>query len=454
MPLFQKKDLNLLLENSIAREKTYGLLDLVLLGVGAIIGTGILVLTGIIAATDAGPAVVVSFIISAIAATIIGLCYAEVSSSIPCSGSIYGYAWVVLGQFPAHLLGWTMIGVYILTAATVANGWTGYFNALLLDFHITLPEELLHTPIQGGLINLPSVIIVLVISFLLTRGSKESKMVNNMMVLIKLVIITLFIVVGVFYVEPGNWTPFAPFGVQGIFAGAATAFFSFLGFDALATTAEEVKDVQKTLPKAIILSVLVATTLYVAVCLIMTGMMKYTFLDVPEAMTFVMKVAGQDVVAAIIAAGSVIGILAVILAFILGSSNIIMSMGRGGFLPKTFSTMNKKYQSPNRAIWTVGILTAVFSGLMDVKSLANLANIGSLIAFAVICFIVIRFRQTHPDVKRDFKVPFTPLVPILGIAICLFLVANLDAMSWVVFLIWLLLGTLFYFTYSKKHIEN
>ncbi|MEG0250276.1 MAG: amino acid permease [Peptostreptococcus sp.] len=454
MNLFKKKDLNKLLSERIEREKTYGFLDLFLLGIGAIIGTGILVLTGIIASTQAGPAVILSFLISAVSAIFIGLCYAEVATSIPNSGSIYGYAWVVLGEFPAHLLGWTMIGVYILSAATVANGWTGYFAALFHDFGINIPAQLLKSHSQGGIVNLPAMLVVLLIAFILTRGSKESKAINNFMVGLKLFILLLFIVVGVFYVKPSNWTPFAPFGSSGVFAGAATAFFAYLGFDTLATTAEEVKDVQKTLPKTIILSVLVSTTLYIVVCLILTGITSYTNLNKPEAMTYVMQLVGQHKVSMIISAGSIIGILAVILAFTLGASNITMAMSRGGFFPNTFSKMNDKSGSPNFSIMCIGLITSLFAGVLDVKALANLANIGSLIAFATLCYIVVKFRKMYPDNIGGFKVPLYPIVPILGIVICAFLILNLDFMSWVSYALWLVIGSLIYFAYSKKHIYN
>ena len=452
MELFRKKDLSRLLSERAAREKTYGFFDLFLLGIGAIIGTGILVLTGIIASTQAGPAVILSFAISALAAIFIGLCYAEVATSIPNSGSIYGYAWVVLGQFPAHLLGWTMIGVYILSAATVANGWTGYFAALFRDFGIEIPEKFLMSYSQGGIVNLPAILIVLLISFILTRGSKESKAINNVMVILKLSILALFVGVGIFYIEPMNWAPFAPFGASGVFAGAATAFFAYLGFDTLATRAEEVKDVQKTLPKTIIISVLASTTLYIVVCLILTGVTRYSNLNKPEAMTFAMDLIGHPTVAMIISAGSVVGILAVILAFSLGASNITMSMSQGGFFPKIFSKMNKKSKSPNFAILCIGLITALFAGVLDVKALANLANIGSLIAFAILCYVLMKFRKMYPDSIGGFKVPLYPVVPILGIATCTFLIINLDLMSWISYALWLVIGSIIYFTYSKKTI--
>lgn len=237
------KNIDDLVHNKEERPKTLGLFDLSIMGIGAIIGTGILVLTGIVAATDAGPGVIFSFIIAAIASGLIGLCYSELTTSIPSSGSAYIYTWVSMGQTLAFFTGWTMLGVYITTTATVANGWTGYFTSFLKEFGLIFPKAFANSPFNGGVVNLPSIIIVLLITLLLTRGMKESKKINNVLVLVKIVIILLFIIVGVFYVKPQNWHPMLPYGVAGVFTGASTVFFAFLGFDALATSAEEVKDV-------------------------------------------------------------------------------------------------------------------------------------------------------------------------------------------------------------------
>ncbi|MCF2132622.1 amino acid permease, partial [Strepomyces sp. STD 3.1] len=286
--LLKKKSITQLLKQGESKtlEKTMGAFDLTLLGIGAVIGTGVLVLTGLVAANDAGPSVIISFILAAIVCGFAALCYAEFASTLPVSGSVYTYTYATIGESVAHLMGWTLLSVYILTTATVASGWSSYFNQFLEGFNLGLPKELVTIPADGGIVNLPAIMITLLITWLLSRGTKESKKVNNFMVLVKLVVIGLFVIVGAFYVKPENWTPFAPFGIEGIMAGSAAVFFAFLGFDALSTSAEEVKNPQRDLPIGIIASLVVCTVIYVLVCLVMTGVVPYTELNVPEAMAY------------------------------------------------------------------------------------------------------------------------------------------------------------------------
>lgn len=441
-----------LISNQEQRPKTLGLFDLSIMGIGAIIGTGILVLTGIVAATDAGPGVIFSFLIAALASALIGLCYSELTTSVPTSGSAYMYTWVTMGQTLAYLTGWTLLGVYITTTATVATGWTGYFTSFLGEFGINLPYSLLTSPFNGGIINLPATIIVLLITLLLTQGMNESKKINNFLVLVKIGIILLFIIVGSFSVKSNNWSPMLPFGVKGVFAGASTVFFSFLGFDALATSAEEVKNVQKNLPRAIILSLVVSTLLYVIVSLVMTGAVHYSKLNVAEAMSYVLITIHHPIVAQIVSIGAILGILAVILAFIYASSNIAMAMSRGGFLPASFSKINKKTGSPNHSLWLIGGVAAIGSGFLDLKNLATFSNVGSLCVFLLISVAVIILRKAHPNLKRPFKVPFGLVIPIVSIIVCVFLLINLPLSAWLNYIGWLGLGLIIYFTYSIKNI--
>ncbi|MFD1471601.1 APC family permease [Companilactobacillus mishanensis] len=434
------------------KPKTLGLFDLTIMGVGAIIGTGILVLTGIVAATDAGPGVVFSFLIAALASALIGLCYSELTTTIPSSGSAYVYSWITMGEQIAFFSGWTLLGVYITTTATVANGWTGYVASFLREIGINLPHSLTQSPFTGGLVNLPAVLIVLLITLLLTRGMSESKVVNNVLVLVKIGIIILFVIVGAFSVKSSNWKPFLPYGVKGIFTGASTVFFSFLGFDALATSAEDCKHVQKNLPIAIIASLTISTVLYIIVSLVMTGDVQYNLLNVPEAMSFVLITIKHPIVAQIVSAGAILGILAVILAFIYASSNIAMSMSRGGFLPPIFSKLNSKTQTPNRSLWLIGITTAVCAGFLDIKNLATFANVGSLCIFFIISLAVLLLRKQHPELKRSFKVPFGVVIPILSALVCLLLLFNLPASAWIKYIGWLAIGLVLYFAYSKSHV--
>ncbi|WP_010625310.1 APC family permease [Companilactobacillus versmoldensis] len=434
------------------KPKTLGLFDLTIMGIGAIIGTGILVLTGIVAATDAGPGVIYSFLIAALASCLIGLCYSELTTTIPSSGSAYVYSWITMGEQVAFLSGWTLLGVYITTTATVATGWTGYFTSFLRGVGINLPDSLTLSPFNGGVINLPAVIIVLLITLLLTHGMSDSKNVNNFLVLVKIGIIVLFVIVGAFHVNTANWHPFLPYGVRGIFTGSATVFFSFLGFDALATSAEDCKHVQKNLPIAIIASLTISTILYIIVSLVMTGDVKYNLLNVPEAMSFTLNEINQPLVAQIVSVGAILGILAVILAFIYAASNIAMSMSRGGFLPKMFSHLNPNTHTPNGSLWLIGLITAVCAGLLNLKNLATFANAGSLCIFFIISVAVLLLRKQRPDLERPFKVPFGKVIPVASAIVCVVLLMNLPLSAWMNYIGWLFIGVLLYLGYSKKHV--
>ncbi|WP_267202151.1 APC family permease [Limosilactobacillus kribbianus] len=435
-------------------EKTLGLFDLTILGIGAIIGTGILVLTGIVAAEDSGPGIVFSFLIAALASGLIGLCYAELTTSLPNSGSAFFYAWVAIGKFVAFLAGWTLIGVYVTTTATVANGWTGYVQSFLEVLGIKLPHQFLVNPAAGGYVNLPAVLMIILMTIVLTRGTSESKWVNNFLVGVKLFIILLFIVVSVWHVNPANWHPFLPYGYKGIFTGASAVFFSFLGFDALATSAEDAKDVGHTIPRAIVLCLTISTALYILVSLVMTGVLPYKKLNVSEAMSYVLLSQGHDVVAEIVSLGAVLGIMAVVFAFIYAGSNILKSMSRSRFLPKGLATVNSKTQSPNRAIWLVGLASAVFAGEFDLHYLALIANIGSLMVFMLISLIVIILRYRYPELKRPFVVPYGKILPVLSILICLVLLVSISVKAWLTYLIWIVLGLIVYFSYSLRHADE
>lgn len=433
------------------KNKTLGLFDLSILGIGAIIGTGILVLTGIVAAQDAGPAVVLSFIIAAVASGLIGLCYAELTTSLPNSGSAFFYAWVSIGNFAAFLAGWTLIGVYITTTATVANGWTGYFTSFLSELHINLPKYLVASPSNGGITNLPAIIMVLLITFVLTRGTSQSKIFNNILVGIKLTIILLFLIVSFRDINPANLHPFFPYGFHGVFTGASAVFFSFLGFDALATSAEDAKDVNHTLPRAIIISLLVSTLLYVLVGFVMTGVLHYKKLNVSEAMSYVLLSQHHILVAEIVSFGAILGIMAVVFAFIYAGSNIVKSMSRNRFLPGKLAEVNHKTYSSNRAIVLVGIFAAVLAGEFDLHYLALIANVGSLLVFLLISAIVIIMRRKHPDLKRPFKVPGGVVIPVLSMIVCVVLLVNISVSAWITYLIWLIIGILIYAFYGRKH---
>lgn len=449
----KKKDVNSILESnkSSKLERTLGAFDVTLMSIGAVIGTGVMVLTGLVASRDAGPAVVLSFIISAIVCSLVALCYAEFASTVPTSGSAYSYIYVSLGEIFAHLVGWCLIMGYTVSTATVAGGWAAYFNGLLKEFGINIPKSLLTIPTEGGIVNLPAIIVVLFVTYLLSRGTKESKKVNNLMVIVKLAVIVLFVGVGAFYIKPQNWHPFMPFGAKGVFAGAASVFFAFTGFDAVSTSAEEVKDPQKNLPIGIVLSLATCTVIYIIVCLVLTGMTSYTNLNVGDAMAYALSLVGQGWAASLLSVGAVIGILAVMFAYSFGASRILFSMSRDGLLPKKFSKLNKETGVPVLSTWVIGITGALLAGVVDLKQLADVGNIILIGTFMLVALSVIIFRKSHPNLERGFRVPLVPVLPIIAVIACLFLMMNLSKQIWLYFGIWLAIGAIVYFAYSKKN---
>ncbi|MDQ0229423.1 amino acid permease [Metabacillus malikii] len=453
--LFRKKSISQLLQQSRQQtlERTLSAFDLTLLGIGAVIGTGIFVLTGVVAAESAGPALIISFILSGIACALSALCYAEFASTVPISGSVYTYTYATLGEFFAFLIGWDLMLEYIIAIAAVSTGWSGYFQTLLEGFGIHLPTILASAPGsgEGGLVNLPAMIIILIITALLSKGMKESKQVNNIMVVIKLAIIILFIVTGVFYVKPDNWTPFAPFGFEGIITGAATVFFAYIGFDAVATASEEVKRPQRDLPIGIISSLAICTLLYIAVSLILTGMVPYSQLNVADPVTFALQFVGQSSLAGIISVGAITGITTVLLVMMYAQVRVSFAMSRDGLLPKKLSSVHPRLKTPFANTWLTGVIAAIIAGFIDLTTLAHLVNIGTLAAFMLVSIAVIVLRHTHPSLKRAFKVPFVPLLPAISAALCLYLMTSLPAVTWKAFSIWIGIGIIIYFTYSRKH---
>nr|WP_074593636.1 amino acid permease [Bacillus cereus] len=449
----KKKSVTQLLEHNQSKTltKTLGAFDLIMLGVGSIIGTGVLVLTGLVAARDAGPAVIFSFVLAAIICGFIALCYAEIASTLPASGSVYTYSYATIGEFVAHLVGWSLLLIYIVATAAVAAGWTGYFHNLIKGFGLEIPKALVTIPSHGGIVNLPAVIITLILAWMLSRGTRESKRINNIMVLIKIGMILLFITVGIFYVKPMNWVPIAPYGLSGVFTGGAAILFAFTGFDILATSAEEVKDPKRNLPIGIIASLIICTIIYVMVCIVMTGMVSYKELNVPEAMAYVMEVVGQGKVAGAIAAGAVIGLMAVIFSNMYAATRVFFAMSRDGLLPKSFAKVNKKTGAPTFITGLSGIGSSIIAGFIDLKELVNLVNIGSLVTFALVCLSVIILRKSHPNLKRGFMVPFVPVLPSVSIVCCVFLMLILPLRTWMYFSIWITIGAVIYFFYSIKH---
>jgi basic amino acid/polyamine antiporter, APA family len=459
MGIFRKKSISDLVAASktgTTLNKELGTWDLTMLGIGAIIGTGIFVLTGAGALT-AGPALIISFVIAGLACLFAALSYAEFASTVPVSGSVYTYTYATLGEFLAWIIGWDLILEYLLAVSAVSVGWSGYFQSLLKGFGIHIPATLSAAPgaVPGltSYFNLPAFLIVMLITFLLSVGVKQSKRVNNIMVVIKVAVVILFIVVAFGYVKPANWTPFTPFGMEGIFAAAALVFFAFIGFDAIASAAEETKNPNKDLPKGIIYSLLICTFLYVIVTGIMTGVVPYPNFKGNEdhPISLVLQLAGQNWVAGIVDVGAILGMTTVMLVMLYGQTRVSYAMSRDGLLPKFFRTVHKKYRTPYGSTWFFGIVAALMGALIPLDELAKLVNIGTLSAFVLVSVAVLVLRRTQPDLPRAFRCPGVPWIPLLAIIFCGFLMAQLDGDTWVRFIIWLGIGAAVYFLYSKRH---
>ncbi len=434
--------------------------DLMLLGVGAIIGTGIFVLTGIAAATQAGPAVVLSFVVAAVACAFAALCYAELAASLGGCGSAYGYSYSAFGEVTAFLIGWILLLEYGMSVAAVANGWSGYFGNALHALGLTLPEALTRQPSNGGLCNLPAMLVIFSLMGLLIVGVKESARLNAVMVTIKLVTIVVFLGVAFGNVEAANWTPFMPFGwfsrtpdghTVGVLAGASMVFFAYIGFDAVTTAAEEARNPQRDLPIGIVGSLMFCTVIYIAVAGVLTGVVSYKELNVASPVAHALELLGHRWASGLVAAGVIAGLLTVMLVLYYGLTRIMFAMARDGMLPQLFCAVNKKTQTPVANIVIVGTVCALFAGFIPLGKLAELVNIGTLSAFVMVSLGVMTLRRTQPDLPRPFKLPLNPLLPILGVLSCGALMVFLPEDTWYRFIGWVALGVVFYFSYSMKN---
>jgi basic amino acid/polyamine antiporter, APA family len=436
-----------------ALKKVLGPLELVLLGVGAIVGTGIFVVTGVAAANYSGPALVVSFAIAGSACVFAALCYAEFATMVPIAGSAYTYSYAALGEIWAWIIGWDLILEYSVSIAAVAIGWSGYMVNLFAGAGIAIPPALANPPgVSGGIVNLPAIIIIGAITGLLILGVRESATVNNVIVLIKLSVIALFIYLGVSHVNPVNWTPFLPYGWRGVITGAAIVFFAYIGFDAVSTAAEEVRDPQKNLPIGIIGSLIICTALYIVVSAILTGMVPYLeFRDTSAPVAYALTRIGITWGAALVSVGAICGITSVILVLLYGQTRIFFAMARDGLLPCTFGTVHPVLRTPVKVTLLVGSVTAAIAALLPLTSVAELVNIGTLAAFIIVSAGVLVLRRTRPDQERPFRTPLVPWVPALGIIACFGLILALPTITHLRFVIWLAIGLCIYFLYGVKN---
>jgi basic amino acid/polyamine antiporter, APA family len=429
-------------------KKTLTAVDLILLAIGCIIGGGIFVLTGVAASKYAGPAISLSYAFSGVVCIFAALAYSELAVMIPVAGSAYTFTYVALGEFIAWLVAWGLILEYSLTASTVAAGWSGYFVGILKTANVNFPQYLATTPSQGGLINLPAVFICLFIGFLLVRGTKESLLVNRILVAIKLGVIFLFLAFAAPHIKMENYAEFLPFGWNGVIVGAAAIFFAYLGFDSIATTAEECKNPNRDLPIGIIGGLLICAALYLVVSLVLTGIVHYSTLDNAEPMAYALRVNGSNVGSALVATGTLAGLMAVLLVFMYGQSRIFFVMARDGLLPKAFGQLNKKFGTPAFGCLFVAITSALVSGFTPIQIMGDLCSLGTLFAFVMVAVAVMVLRITRPDLERPFRCPAVFVVGPLAILSCGYLLYQLFLKTSYLSLIWFSISIIIYFCYT------
>lgn len=490
MSLFTRKPLAELLEQAeetgeYALSKTLGTWGLISLGIGAIIGAGLFSITGLAAADYAGPSIIISFIIAALGCAFAGLCYAEFASMIPVAGSAYTYSYATMGEFIAWIIGWDLVLEYAVGSATVASSWSGYLDKFLSTYGIHFPKEYLMTPFDSmvnengeliqGVVNLPAVFIVVLMSIVLIRGIRESSMVNNIIVVMKVVIVLIFIAVGLQYIRPENHTPFIPantgkfgeFGFSGIIRAAAVVFFAYIGFDAVSTAAQETKNPKKSMPLGILGSLLICTVLYILFAFVMTGVTSYKaygtdpsnkLAPVAIAISNMGNMGADGVVQAAypwlntsIIIAILLGYASVILVLLLGQSRVFYSMSKDGLIPKVFSEVHSKFHTPHKSSLFFLIFVSIFAAFVPGRVVGEMTSIGTLFAFILVCLGVLIMRKTMPDAPRSFKVPMVPLIPILGILTCFFMMIFLPFDTWMRLLIWMIIGLDVYLFYSVKH---
>lgn len=473
MSIWDKKNIQTLLEKSeISKhplKRVFGPFSLIALGIGAIIGAGLFSITGIAAAHYAGPAVIISFLIAGLGCAFAGLCYSELASMIPLAGSAYTYAYVTMGELIAWMIGWDLILEYAIGAATVSISWSAYMVSFLHEFNIELPSVLIASPWHAakladgtevyGWINLPAVFIIMVLSFLLIRGARESRVFNNFLVTIKLSIIIIFIAIGVQFIEFSNYTPFIPensgsfghFGYSGIMRAAGMVFFAYIGFDCLSTAAQETRDPQRNMPIGILGSLVICTLLYVIFAAVMVGMVDYHQLDVAAPVAVAIDKTPYTWLNGLVKLAIIAGLSSTTLIMLMGQARIFYAMSRDGLLPEAFSRIHPTFRTPWYSNLVLMGFVAIVGGLAPIETLGNMTSIGTLLAFILACGGVWILRYTHPEYKRSFRTPWVPFTPLMGIIICTIMVLSLDRDTWIRLLVWLILGLIIYLSYGRHH---
>jgi basic amino acid/polyamine antiporter, APA family len=425
--------------------------DVVTLGIGVIIGAGIFVVTGQEAANTAGPAVALSFVIAGVVCALAALCYGELAAMVPVAGSAYTYTFATVGQFVAFVIGWDLFLEFTIGASAVAVGFAGYLNSLLDQlFGSTLPDAITAPPGDGGTINVFAILIVVLVGFLLVRGVRVTAKANIAMVVLIIAVLLIVIAAGATQIDTGNWTPFSPFGFDGIEAAAAVVFFAYIGFDVVATTAEETRNPQRDMPIGILGSLAVVTVLYVAVSLVITGMAPYKDLATDAPVADVFRSTGQDWVSAFVYAGALVATFNTVLILVLGQSRVLFAMCRDALLPRRLATTHPTHGTPHQITWIITGVVALMAGLVPLSTLVNLVSIGTLFAFALVSIAVLYLRRTDPDRPRRFRTPLVPVVPVLSVLGTIYLATKLDGDTWLRFVVWMLIGFVIYFTYSRR----
>ena len=458
------------LEEHHTLRRALGPLNLTALGIGAIIGAGIFVLTGTAAAQYAGPAIVYSFVLAGVGCLFAGLCYAEFAAMIPISGSAYTYGYATLGEFMAWIIGWDLILEYLFGAATVAVGWSGYFSAFMTELGVSLPAQLTNSPLAyadgeftrtGAMVNFPAVFLIAIMTALLVIGIRESARFNNIIVIVKLAIVLLVIGFGFMYVNQANWHPFIPpntgtfgqYGWSGIVRGAGVIFFAYIGFDAVSTAAQEARNPQRDMPIGILGSLAVCTVLYILMALVMTGLAPYTELNVPHPVFVAIDKAGPSLawLGAFVNIGAIAGLASVVLVMLMAQPRIFYAMARDGLLPPVFGRVHPRFRTPYITTILTGAVAAVVAGLFPIGILGELVSIGTLLAFVIVSAGILVLRYREPNLPRPFRTPFVPIVPILAILICGYMMVSLPPDTWLRLLVWMVLGLAIYFAYGKSH---
>ncbi|MDF1677766.1 MAG: amino acid permease [Legionellaceae bacterium] len=450
MDLFRKKDPRAS-SDGLALKRCLSGFDLTLLGIGAVIGAGVFVLTGVVAATQAGPAIIFSYVLAGLACVFSALSYAELAAMIGGCGSAYGYAYAGFGELLAWIVGWDLLLEYTVSVSAVSVGWSAYVGDVFSSLAIHFPKTLLHGPSEGGFVNVMALLVIFSLTGLLSVGMRSSARFNHTMVMIKLLVIGVVVIVTGLAFQKVNWEPFVPFGWGGVVEGASLIFFAYVGFDAVATTAEEVMEPQRNLPIGIVGSLFICTVIYIIVAGSLTGSVSYKLLNVASPISHALLLLGQPVIAGVVGVGAIAGLTTVMLVLFYGLSRVFLAMSRDGLLPHYFSKLHPRTHTPVRILVTCGILMALIAGWVPIGDLAELVNVGTLFAFIVVCGGVIILRYTQPDIERPFKTPGAPLTPLLGIVSCTYLMVNLPWVTLLRFIVWMAIGMVVYFGFSRSN---